>query len=246
MVMFMGAIKSDDVNGIMKLITSEYSWEQIIYKIIAWEGLDPWDLDIRALSNSFMNYIAKLDQLDFKVPAKYVVIAAVLLRMKSDHLEFLEFLTDFDAEEPQELEVDGETTDGVGEQEDFQINPITVPPKRQPARRIMVRELISALRKVMETEEHRRVKGIRRRGKIEIKNQNLINRLVQLQEKIIGLLKKIKKTEKKKLAFSELIEKWNRENVINTFLPLVYLENEKKVRCEQEEMFDEIYISERK
>ena len=29
---------------IVNLMTSEYSWEQIIYKIVAWEGLDPWDL----------------------------------------------------------------------------------------------------------------------------------------------------------------------------------------------------------
>jgi len=240
----MKIIKADSIDDIMKLITSEYSWEQIIYKIIAWEGLDPWDLDIKALSDSFMKYVTKMEQLDFKVPAKYVVIAAVLLRMKSDHLEFLEFLTDLNAEGPgEEIQVDGETTDGINDQEDFQINPITVPPRRKPVRRIMVTELISALRKVMETEERRKVRGIRRRGKIEIKNSNIVNRLEKLHEKINGLLKKLKSAEKKRLSFSELIEKKSRENVVNTFLPLVYLENDKKIRCEQEEMFDEIYIS---
>jgi hypothetical protein len=39
-----------DEKDIMELITSEYSWEQIIYKIIAWEGMDPWNLDLSLLS----------------------------------------------------------------------------------------------------------------------------------------------------------------------------------------------------
>jgi hypothetical protein len=34
-----------------------------------------------------------MEELDFKIPAKYVVIAAVLLRMKSDHIEYLKALT---------------------------------------------------------------------------------------------------------------------------------------------------------
>jgi len=238
----------ENVEGIMKLITSEFSWEQVIYKIIAWEGLDPWDLNIKKLSDSFVQYIAKMEQLDFKVPAKYVVIAAVLLRMKSDHLEFLDFMHDMEAgEEGPGPEVDGESPgDEEGEQEDFRISPITVPPKRQPVRRVMVTELISALRKVMETEERRKVRGLRRREKIEIKNtDSVVNRINQIYDKISGLLSRIKEKEKKKLTFSELVEKWNRQNVVDTFLPLVYLDNEKKVNCEQENMFDEIYITKR-
>lgn len=242
----MNMMKTDNVNNIMKLITSEYSWEQIIYKIIAWEGLDPWDLNIKALSDSFMQYIAKLEQLDFKVPAKYVVIAAVLLRMKSDHLEFLEFLTDYDAEAPEpEAELEVSDSNGLEEDGEFHINPITVPPKRQPMRRVMVTELISALRKVLETDERRKVRVVKRRGQIEIKDNNLVNRLSFLYEKIGELLSKIKRSEKKEIKFSELVEKWDRESVLNTFLPLVYLDNDKKVECKQEKMFDEIYITKR-
>jgi segregation and condensation protein A len=234
-----------NVEEIMKLITSEYSWEQVIYKVIAWEGLDPWDLNIKKLSNSFVQYITKMEQLDFKVPAKYVVIAAVLLRMKSDHLEFLDFMHDLEAAEP-EIEVDGETVGEAqeGEEQEFQLNPITVPPKRQPVRRVMVTELISALRKVMDTEERRKSRGLRRTERIEIKNtDDVVKRISQMYDKISSLLSKINKKEKKQLRFSEIVEKWNRKNVVDAFLPLVYLENEKKVNCEQENMFDEIYIT---
>ena len=91
----------------MELITSEYSWEQIIYKVIAWEGMDPWDLDITLLSKSFMAYITKMEELDFKVPAKYIIIAAVLLRMKSDHLDFIEQLV-YDEQDLDSLEEQAE------------------------------------------------------------------------------------------------------------------------------------------
>ena len=46
----------------------------------------------------------------------------------------------------------------------------------------------------------------------------------------------------KKVKFSDLIEKWEREHVIETFMPLIHLDNQKKVECTQKEIFDEIYI----
>jgi len=230
--------------NIMNLITSECSWEQIIYKIIAWEGLDPWDLDIKALSDSFVKYITKMDQLDFKVPAKYVVIAAVLLRMKSDHLEFLEFLQDMDGpQEELDSEIEVSENSSLENEDEFQINPITIPPKRRPVRKIMVTELISALRKTLETSERRRVKTIRRKGQIELRDQNIVNRISHIYERIDQLLSKIKKSKNRQIKFSELVDNWNRKNIIDTFLPLVFLDNDKKVRCQQEKMFDDILIS---
>ena len=108
----------------MDLVTSGHSWEQVIYKIIAWEGLDPWDLDIKALSDSFMDYIEKLEELDFKIPAKYIMIASVLLRMKTDHLNFVEVIEE-DVGFADEDVIDNNND----EQNSFVLNPITMPPK---------------------------------------------------------------------------------------------------------------------
>ena len=136
-----------DEKEIMKLITSDFSWEQVIYKVIAWEGLNPWDLDLKLLTDSFMKHLEKMDRLDFKIPAKYLIIAAVLLRMKSDHLHFLEVVTgaeeelpDLEAFEPDEMDY------GAPQME---LNPITAPPKRFAKRQVMVNELIGALRRAM-------------------------------------------------------------------------------------------------
>ncbi len=225
-------------NRIMELITSEYSWEQIIYKIIAWEGLDPWDLDLTALSRSFLQYISKLKVLDFKIPAKYIIIASVLLRMKSDHLHFIEdFIADDHFQDQMESEIEGTVI--RQEEGKFEVNPITVPPKRYARRKIMVTELIDALRKALTTEEKRKLRGIKARKQIKVKEDNIAIRINKLYERINELMKKIRNEE---LKFSDLVNKWKRDNIVNTFLPLIYLDNENKVRCRQEEVFDEIYI----
>jgi chromatin segregation and condensation protein Rec8/ScpA/Scc1 (kleisin family) len=164
-----------DEKDIMQLITSEYSWEQIIYKIIAWEGMDPWNLDLSLLSRSFLLYVGKMEELDFKIPAKYVVIAAVLLRMKSDHIEYLKGLT----QQPEELVTEELAPEdlvpmlnGNGEIMLDQAR-LDVPSKRQPVRKIVLTELISALRNALKTDARRTERGLRRRGQIDINQENI-------------------------------------------------------------------------
>ena len=225
---------------IMELITSEYSWEQVIYKIVAWEGLDPWDLDICSLSMSFLQYVAKLKDLDFKIPAKFLIIAAVLLRMKSDHLEFLEILQE--SMEPAEFgeEPGGEIESAEGGEQKFELTPITAPPTRLAKRKIMINELVFALKNVLKTQEKRERRRVRLRGDIKINQENALKRIDDFYNRVVDILKGLKEDE---VRFSELVKKKDKKEVVNTFMPLVYLDNDRKLRCRQDEMFDEIFIS---
>lgn len=234
-----------DEKKIMELITSEYSWEQVIYKIIAWEGLDPWNLNLKVLSDSFVNYLLKIKELDFKVPAKYLIITAVLLRMKSDHLQYIGDVVsqymDEEGEVPEET-VNGTDINGLGEQEKFEVTPVTVPPKRYPRRKIMITELIAALRSALRTEKRRKKRSERRKGKIVIGEDKIGKRIDELYNKINEIMKKFKGEE---LKFSKLVNEWKREEVINTFIPIIYLDHAKKIDIQQKEIFDEIYIRKR-
>jgi segregation and condensation protein A len=223
---------------IMQLITKDYSWEQVLYKIIAWEGLDPWDLDIGKLSGAFIQHMDGLEQLDFKIPAKYVIIAAVLLRMKSDHLHFIDWLTN-----PQEEAVEdvgGEIEQGAQAPGDLEINPITVPPIRYARRKITANELVFALRKVLTMQEKRQVRHAKARGQINIVENNITERISKLYERINHLLNKIKQDE---IKFSEIVDKWDRGEVIEKFVPLLHLDHENKLACRQDELFQEIFVS---
>ena len=71
---------------LINLMVSEPSWEDVIVKIVAEEGMDPWNIDIVKLADTFITYLDKMESLDLRVPARFILITAILLRMKSDVL----------------------------------------------------------------------------------------------------------------------------------------------------------------
>jgi segregation and condensation protein A len=236
-----------DEKKIMELITSEYSWEQVIYKIVAWEGLDPWNLSLQILSDSFVNYLVKIKELDFKVPAKYLIIAAVLLRMKSDHLQYIgDVVSGYmnEADETGDIVPDVATDDlnGLDEKEKFEITPVTVPPNRHPRRKIMITELITALRAVLKTEKKRERRIGKRKGNIVIEEDKTIKRIDGLFKKINEIMKNLNVDQ---LKFSELIENGKRDDIIDMFIPVIYLDHANKINIQQKDVFDEIYIRKR-
>jgi len=220
---------------ILDMIVSEYSWEQILYKVIAWEGLDPWDLDIGALSGAFLSHIKRAKELDFRLPAKYILLASVLLRMKSEYIKMVR------QEEP-ELEIEGAEIPGEVPAEiappKIEINAITAPPKRVPRRKIVVTELVDALRRSLAAQE-RREKKTRTRGGIVIEEDDITERIEGLYSKISGIMSSMKAEEVK---FSGVVGKWDRNSIVDAFLPLVYLDHQRRVDCRQEELFKEILI----
>ncbi len=217
---------------IMGMIQKDYSWEQVIYETIAQEGLDPWDLDLCALSGSFLKYIAGLAELDFKIPAKYVIIAAVLLRMKSDYLNFLGI-----PENGEGLENGGIAI--AADRSLSGIDPLLIPPRRLPERKLVVDDLVFALRRALRTEYRKTGKLKDAQSKITIIDDRISERIANLYKKINALLAKIRKEE---VPFSNLVEKWERNEILGTFMPLLYLDHERKVNCRQEDFFREIFV----
>lgn len=224
-----------DHSQIMGMITSPSSWEQVIYDVLAFEGLDPWDIDLTKLAQGFVRHIDGLKEMDFKIPAKYVMVAATLLRMKSDHIPLLQFLQEPEAEEI-EVAVPGEIT-GITEQ--TVLSPLTIPPLRMHKRRIIVGELIDALRKALGTADKRVIRLEDAKNKIKIREEDLGKRISSLYDRINSILSKLKKNE---VGFSTIVPQWNKPDVADTFLPLVYLDHQKKIECRQEQIFDEIYV----
>jgi chromatin segregation and condensation protein Rec8/ScpA/Scc1 (kleisin family) len=221
----MAAMRESDI---MQMITSDQSWEQIIQEIITSEGLDPWNLDVGRLSDSFAKHISKMETLDFKVPAKYVIIAAVMLRMKSDDLQLLDF-----GREPEdgfEPELAGPTLERI------EVSPLTLPPRRLAHRKIVVDDLISALRRVLATQERRETRE-HIRPSIELSDFDIEERINGLYSKITMLMGK-----DAELKFSEVVPKWEREHIIDAFMPLMHLDNARKLNCRQEEFFKDIFI----
>ncbi len=227
-----------DEKKIMEFITSEYSWEQIIYEVIAWEGLNPWDLDISKLSKAFVRYLQKMEELDFRIPAKYIMVAAVLLKMKSDYLRaFKEQVT---GEMEQELQEELEALEE--DEKPFEISPINIPPRREPLRKTTVSELVQALKKVLNSHKKKVNRKNRLRKDIDMKGDNINERIRDLYERINSILLRIRKRE---VEFSKLVGKWERKEIIGNFIPLVHLDQQRKVKARQSKVFKEIWVSKR-
>ncbi len=223
---------------IVDLMLADYSWEQVVYDIIASQGLDPWNLDLNILSQSFLSYMKKIEELDFRIPAKYVIISSVILRMKSDNMRLLDIPS-----EGAETDMDEDNFQPEFNQlalpKGFNMSLFNAQERRRPTKQLMVTDLIFALRKVMSNKEIREMKIAAAKSKIQISTDSIIERINSVYDKINSMLGRAKQEE---VPFSQVVDKWERQSVVQHFLPLIYLENEKKVNCRQEEFFNEIYI----
>lgn len=226
--------------NLLEMIIKEQSWEELIYNIVSYEGLNAWDVDIIKLTNSFLDYVKKLKVLDFRIPAKVVLVAAILLKLKS---EVLSPLKGEEIEYFPEGKQYSEEFDWIRQQvEQMNLKP---PMERHVRRKVTLDELVGALRKAMKVgEKKERIK--RRLGKRISKEigeeEDIEIRIKRLMSAVDGLLTKLKS---EKVEFSKIVDKWEREEIVRHFMPLLYLSSRGKVATEQEEFFREIFISKR-
>jgi chromatin segregation and condensation protein Rec8/ScpA/Scc1 (kleisin family) len=222
--------------NLLKMVLEKESWEEIIYQIVSLEQIDPWDVDLVKLTEGFLRFIRSAEHLDFRIPAKIVFVAAILLRLKSDYLSIFE---------------EQSAVEEVLEKEkplvDLGIDPnmvkLGLPMKRIPKRQVTLDELIVSLKKALTVRERKveRKHRIRARLRAELRAEEDITKRI---EKIMADIEhRIQATGKGRLKFRDLVVKWERSEVVDHFIPILHLEKNQKISTEQEEFFKEILIS---
>jgi segregation and condensation protein A len=227
--------------NLLEMILKEESWEELIYNIVSYENLDPWDIDIIKLTDSFLNYIDGIRTLDFRIPAKVVLVAAILLKLKSDILSPLK--VEGSEYYPEDMKFLDQYEQIKIDLENMELKP---PVERHVKRKVTIDELIDALRKAMRVKEKKDVirRKLGKRIKAEIGEEEDIEvRIKNLMSDIDMLISKLKTD---KVMFSKIVEKWERNEIVRHFMPLLYLAARGKVSTEQKEFFKEIYISVKK
>ena len=221
---------------LIDLMVSEPSWEDVIVKIIAEEDMDPWSVDIIRLSDVFLDYLKKIEELDLRIPARFILIASILLRMKSDVLTEKKervFIPESEKEPDEMLRVLA------------QVPPLSPPIKRIPLRNVSLDELISALRKAYDVQE-RRVERRRRVKKavdfaIPITEEDITERIDKLLTDINQALIDVDNIE-----FSRLVKRWGRKEIVETLIPLLHLSQDGRINLLQKELFKEIMVKMKK
>ncbi len=217
---------------LINLMISEPSWEDVIVKIIAEELMDPWSIDIVKLADVFVDHLKKMGDLDLRIPARFILIAAILLRMKSDvFVEKEEKVLIPESEKPIDENILLLS----------QVPPLQPPLKRIPLGNVTMQELVSALRKAFEVQERRTERKVRARRFVEeavpVATEDITDRINKILSEIEGALENIDNIE-----FSRLVKRWKRDEIVKALIPLLYLSQEGKIEVNQPELFKEIYV----
>ena len=64
----------------------EISWQTILFDLVKNQQMDPWAVDLSALTEHFLEVIHNLTETDFRINGKVVLAAAMLLKIKTSAL----------------------------------------------------------------------------------------------------------------------------------------------------------------
>ncbi|MBN2202637.1 MAG: segregation/condensation protein A [Candidatus Aenigmarchaeota archaeon] len=221
---------------LIDLMVSEPSWEDVIVKIVAEEEMDPWSVDIIRLSNVFLDYVTRMEGMDLRIPARFILIASILLRMKSDVLSKKKervLIPESEKEPDDMLRVLA------------QVPPLEPPIKRLPLRNVSLDELIGALRKAYDVQDRRVQRKRKRRSAVRMA---LPKAEEDISERIDRLLGEINQAlmDVDNIEFSRVVKKWARKEIVQTLIPLLHLAQDGKINLMQNELFKEITVKIRK
>jgi len=222
----------------------EITWQTILFNLVTKEEMDPWDIDISALSEKFFGMVKKLKELDFTVSGKIILASALLLRFKSSKLVDKDILeldqliasTEEIEEEYEDLIDCGEFPGAFGEIEKPKLIPRTPQPRK---RKVSIYDLVDALEQALEVRKRRVVrKEVPHNIQLPEKTKDIGSLVNQVLQKITNLFS----LGNKKLTFSQLIPDETKDGKIFTFIPLLHLTNQRRINLLQEEHFGEIEI----
>ena len=193
--------------------------------------IDPWDIDIVDMTDKFLAKVEKMEKLDLRISSRTLLFASMLLRMKSDALAKREY--------------DAEDDSGYVEEDD---GPEYFPAlkhkvRRHAKRRVTLSELIEELKKATKRKERSDIRRLR------AKHHDNVDALIAAHsediEKQIELLSGVLKQrqgERGYILFSELIAVKTPEDVVKTYIPLLFMANRRQIKLEQQEIFGDIFI----
>lgn len=223
------------------LFNREIGWQEIIYDLINTEQLDPWNIDITILSDRYLEKIKEIEEADFFVSSKVLLAASLLLRIKSEILlnRYIKSIDDILFGKKESIKTQIERIE-LGEE-----IPELIPRSPMPRfRKVSLHELIESLNKAITTENRRIKKEIVKSNSLRESSFSLPKRKFSIKDKIAEVFQNLvnwfNSEKKENITFNELAK--NKEEKIISFLPLLYLEDQKKLWLEQKNPFEEINI----
>ena len=220
----------------------EVTWKAILIELVKSEQMDPWNIDISALAQKYVQMVRKLQQTDLRISGKVLLAAAILLRMKSDILltdDIQAFDNMFNPDEESGL-LEGlgiDQVQGAVPYEKRKLIPRTPQPR---SRKVSLNDLMDALQKALET-NRKRMLNVKLPQKMDVpkKTFDITALMRSVYGNITGFF--LRKSGEK-LYFHQIVPEDTREGKVLTFIPLLHLTNERKIDMDQQQHFGDIEI----
>lgn len=232
-------VKQEQIQDL--LFNRELGWQEIIYDLINTEQLDPWDIDIIILTDKYLEKIREFEETDFFVSSKVLLAASLLLRIKSEILlsQYIRSIDEILFGKKEQIKIPLERIE-LDENIPDLISRSPLP----RLKKVTLKELMESLNKAIITENRRIKKEITNKNSLRDSSFSLPKRKFSIKDKITEIYRNLndlfKERTEKKVPYSEFIKE--REEKIISFLPLLYLEDQKKIWLDQKIPFDEVHI----
>lgn len=212
----------------LEKIVVQPTWREMLVELVASEQFDAWNIDIVGIADKYLEKIKELQVLELHVPANIILAASILLRFKSEALQF--------EEQVQEMAEEVFIEDG---KPPVEIPLISLRTRIPPKSKATLPELLTALDRVLSEKKERAERPIIAPQIIELELQKY-----NIEEKMADLLLRIQSNADSEglAAFSSLLAERNPLEIVRTLLPLLHLSQEAKVSLIQDEIFGEIFI----
>ena len=217
------------IDEIEKLVHTP-TWREILVEIVDSNNLDPWNIDISVVANSYIDKIKKMKIEDLHIPANVILAASILLRFKAQAFEFEE---EQPAEDLMYIEEPLESSS---------LEMLQLKMRIQPKRAITLPDLIKALDEAIKIEARREREHIVLPKVLEFKppEYDIEKETKNIYSAIISNV-----DENGMILFSELLKVMNKKGPRETvlaLLPILHLCQKNKITVSQEEIFGEIII----
>jgi segregation and condensation protein A len=194
--------------------------------------IDPWNIDITMATEKFLQYIDSMEKRDLRIPARTLLYASILLRMKSDSIE-----GQHEEEPEQEME---ETLEE--QEEEIEENLPRPPVRRHTKRPVTLDELIFELKKA---EIVGRRKAMRERWPSTEEKALDVSHDEGIEDRIkaLGPILDDMFMEKKSVNFRDINSKNSMiEDGVTNYVSLLFMAQRKQVWLEQEKIFGDLFV----
>jgi segregation and condensation protein A len=215
----------------------------ILVELVQGGKIDPWDVDIVHLTDSFLGRIEELQKMDLRISSRTLLYSAILLRMKSagilecEEEEIDSFESDFfdelDLPEPDEFPIPKLPVRRVSTRP-VTLNELILELKK--AERILTRKTEKKARQITEERDLPEGPQLTTGDVLGIAHDEAISsRLTIIWERLAELF-----MGDPVVVFSSFMER--SEDRIMDYLSLLFLASSRKIWLFQSELFEELYI----